>query len=157
MGELLTLLHCRQIKVRDLQRLPSTDRLVLLRQMHTTPPAEATLATGQTTLSPPTTVIATVDPMCGPEHSSPKITKSGPPSISLVQTTSMKYNQAARRMDPSCTKKDLTTPCLLLSAQGSMLTTGPATVMYANLHLLLLLLLLITPIMLARHRRLMDK
>lgn len=132
-GELLTLLHCRQTQARALGRLAPTDRDALLQPMATTTLREATVATGQTTWTPPTTSIATADPTCSPGHSSPKITKYGPPSTSLVQPirlrSSKSHNQAARRLDPSSTKRDLTTPCLVPSAQGSMLTTGSATVM----------------------------
>lgn len=132
-GELLMLLRCRRTQVRALGRLAPTDRDALLRLMPTTPPPEATVATGQTTWTPPTTSIATADPTRSPGHSSPKITKSGPPSISPAQPTSLRssrrYSQAARRPDPSSTRRDPTTPCLLPSARGSMLTTGSATVM----------------------------
>lgn len=152
-GELLMLLHCRRIQARTLGRLAPTDRDALLRLMPTTPQQEAEVATGQTTWTPPTTSIAMADPTRSPGHSSQaKITKSGPPSTSLVQPTRRRTdNQAARRLDPSSNRRDPTTPCLLPSVRGSMLTTGSATVMYATLHLLLILC------MLARHGHLMDK
>lgn len=153
-GELPMLLHCRRIKVRVLGGLAPTDRDALLRLMPTTPALEAKVPTGQPILTPPTTSIPTADPTCSSGHNSPKITKSGPPFTSLVQPTwpriSRKYRQAARRMDSS-TKRDPTAPCLHPSAQGSMLTTGSAIVMYAHLHLPLIIVS-----RMARHRHLMD-
>ncbi len=152
MGELLMLLHCRRIQVRALWRLAPADRDALLRLMPTTPQLEAAVATGQTIWTPPTTSNATADPTRSQGHSSPKITKSGPRSTNLVQPTRRKTGyQGARRLDPSSNRRDPTTPCQIPSVQGSMLTTGSATVMYANLQLLIILF------MLARHGHLMDK
>lgn len=129
------LLHCRRTQARALALPAPADRDALLRLMPATPPPEATVAIGQTTWTPPTTPNTTADPTSSTGPSSPKITKSGPPSTSLVRPTrlrsSRKYSQAARRLGPSSTRRDPTTPCLLPTALESMLTTGSATVMYA--------------------------
>ena len=135
MGELFMLLHCRRTHAGALGRLAPTDRDALFWLMATTPLQEAMVATGQLTRTPPTTSIRTADPTCSPVHSNPKITKSGSPSTSQVQPIkgwSRSYNQAARRLGPSSTKRDPIALYLLLSVQGSKLTTGYATVMYAT-------------------------
>lgn len=134
-GELLTLLRRRRTKAMDLGWLAPTDRDGLLWLMPTISPLEATVTIGLTTWTPQTTSIATADPTYSQVHSSPKISKSGLPSINLVQPTSLRsrnHNQAARPLGPSNTRRDPITPYLLLSVQGSMLATGSATVMYAT-------------------------
>lgn len=133
MGKVLTLLHCRQIQGRPLGRIIPTDRGALLLLKAAILLLEATASTGQTHL---TTNISTADPSCRPGHSSPKITTSGRPSTSPVQPirlrSSRSNNQAARPLDPSSTRRDLTIHYLLPSVQGSVLTTGSATLMYVT-------------------------
>lgn len=152
-GELLMLLHYRPTRARAPGRLAPRDRDALWRLTPTAtlPGATPLGATGQTTWSPPTPSITAADQ----GHSSPSITKCGLPSTSPVRPTSLRstrsHSRAGRRLDPSSTKRDPTSRCLVPSARGSMLTTGSATVMYANLHLLSII-----PSMLARHANLID-
>lgn len=135
MGELLMLLLCRKTQARALWLPTPTGRDALLQLMLTTLLPEAMVAKGQKTWAPETTSITTDDPTCSPGHSSPKITKSGPPSTSLVQPAqwrSRSYNQAVRHLGPSNTMRDHITLCHLLSVLEKLLTTESATVMYAT-------------------------
>lgn len=146
--------RCRRLEARVLGGLTPTDRDALLQLMHTTPAPEPMVATGQTTLTPPTTSTRTAGPTHSSGLNSPKITKSGPHSTSLVWPVRPRYprkfHQVARHMDSS-TRRDPTAPCLHPSAKGSMLTTGSAILMYAHLHLPFIIFSMMT-----KHENLMD-
>lgn len=136
MGKVLTLLRCSWIQGRPFGRLSPRDKDAMLLLLPTIPLLEATALTGQTLICLTTANIPSADPTCRPGHSNTKISTSGLPSISLVQPTrvrsSRSNNQAARPLDPSSTRRDLTIHYLLPSVQESILTTGSATVMYVT-------------------------
>lgn len=146
--------RCRQLEARVLGGLTPTDRDALLQLMHITPAPKPMVATGQTTLTPPTTSAHTAGPTRSSGLNSPQITKSGLHSTSLVWPVRprhpRKFHQVARRIDSS-TRRDPTAPCLHPSAKGSMLTTGSAILMYARLHFPFIICSMI-----AKHEHSMD-
>lgn len=138
MAKLHTSLRCRRTKVRVLGGTTPTDRDALRWLMPCTLALEPKAAPGQTTSILPTALFPTADPTRNSGHSSPNITRSGPPCTSLVPPTmpqtSRKYHREAGRLKSS-TRRDPTTPCQHLSAEGSILTTGSAIMTYACSHI----------------------
>lgn len=116
MGKVPTLLRCSRIQGRTFGPPNTRDKEAL---------------TGQRMISPTTADIPPTDHTCRPGHSRTKISTSGLPSISPVQP-SRSNNRAARPLDPSSTRRDLTILYPLPSAQESTLATGSATATYVT-------------------------